>query len=156
MDFFRTDSNEPDFLKLVALLDAELAERDGDDHAFYSLYNKLDQIENVVVCRRDTELVGCGGLKNSGEGELEIKRMYVNPAMRGQGIATEILIELEKWAVELGCRRIVLETGKRQPEAIRLYQKCGYRQISNYGPYEGIENSVCFEKVLSDDQGDHR
>jgi putative acetyltransferase len=59
-----------------------------------------------------------------------------------------VLSELESWAAELGYPKCVLETGKRQPEAIALYEKQGYQRIPNYGQYIGVENSVCFEKVL--------
>lgn len=74
--------------------------------------------------------------------------MYVTPEGRGKGVATKILAELESWAAELGYRYCILETGKRQPEAIALYKKMGYRIIKNYGPYAGVENSVCFEKRI--------
>jgi len=74
--------------------------------------------------------------------------MYVYPKSRGKGIATAILNELEKWAFELPFKKCVLETGKRQQEAIELYKKNGYKIIPNYGQYVGIENSICFEKEL--------
>jgi putative acetyltransferase len=74
--------------------------------------------------------------------------MYVPPGYRKKGIATTILAELENWARELSCTRCVLETGKRQPEAIGLYKRNGYRLIPNYGQYAGVENSVCFGKEL--------
>ena len=67
---------------------------------------------------------------------------------RGEGIATIILKELEVWAAELHYEKCRLETGKKQPEAIELYKKNGYKVIPNYGQYEGVENSVCFEKSL--------
>jgi GNAT superfamily N-acetyltransferase len=79
---------------------------------------------------------------------MEVKRMYTLPEYRGKGIASIVLAELEKWAAELGYQKTVLETGKRQPEAIALYEKNNYRQIPNYGQYAGVENSVCFEKEL--------
>ena len=145
----RTDSSDPDFLRLVRLLDAELAELDGEDHAFYSLYNNVDRIRYVVLCYKDSELVGCGGMKKTDPAGVEIKRMYVDPDLRGQGVATQILTELEKWAYAVGIERIVLETGKRQPDAIHLYEKNGYQRIPNFGPYKGVENSVCFEKHLT-------
>ncbi len=74
--------------------------------------------------------------------------MFVHQNYRGQGIAVSILKELEKWATALGFEIAVLETGKKQPEAIRLYQKSGYQFMPNYGQYEGIENSVCMKKSL--------
>ena len=80
---------------------------------------------------------------------MEVKRMYTLPEFRGQGYAAKILLELENWAKELGYKSCVLETGKRQPEAIQLYKKNGYRIIPNYGQYKGIKNSICFEKILS-------
>jgi GNAT superfamily N-acetyltransferase len=74
--------------------------------------------------------------------------MYTLPQHRGKNIATKVLAALEKWATDLGYQKCILETGKRQPEAIRLYQKNGYASIPNYGQYVGVENSVCFEKEL--------
>ena len=153
MNVLRTDSNDPDFLKLVDLLNAELARVDGEDHAFYSQYNGLEEIRKVVLCRDDSNVVGCGGLKSMNGGRVEIKRMYVRPEKRGKGIAGMILKELENWARELGNQMIVLETGKRLPQAIRLYERYGYKRIPNYEPYVGIENSVCFEKVFSNEVG---
>jgi GNAT superfamily N-acetyltransferase len=79
---------------------------------------------------------------------MEVKRMYTLPECRGKGIAAKILNELEKWATELSCKKCVLETGKKQPEAVALYKKNGYKLIPNYGQYAGIENSLCFEKEL--------
>ncbi|MEO6589269.1 MAG: GNAT family N-acetyltransferase, partial [Pyrinomonadaceae bacterium] len=60
----------------------------------------------------------------------------------------KILAELENWAKELNFSECILETGLKQPEAIRLYQKSGYETILNYGQYAGVENSVCMKKVL--------
>jgi GNAT superfamily N-acetyltransferase len=74
--------------------------------------------------------------------------MYTLPGSRSKGIATKILIELEKWASELSYQKCILETGRRQPDAIRLYEKNGYRRISSYGKYINMENSVCFEKEI--------
>lgn len=145
----RTGSENPDFVRLVELLDADLAKRDGEDHAFYNLYNGLENINHAVLCYDDQRVVGCGAMKEAASGAMEVKRMYVLPDQRGSGIATLVLKELEEWASELKRARIVLETGKRQPEAIRLYEKNGYIRIENFEPYVGVENSVCFEKVLS-------
>jgi len=144
----RTGSANSDFVSLVRKLDAELAARDGADHAFYSQFNTIDNIRHVVVAYQDRIPVGCGAIKEFLPAAMEIKRMYTLPEYRGKGIATVILTELEKWAGELSCEKCVLETGKRQPEAIIVYKKNGYQIIPNYGPYTGVENSVCFEKKL--------
>ncbi|MBK9336122.1 MAG: GNAT family N-acetyltransferase [Lewinellaceae bacterium] len=144
----RTDSDNPDFVALVKLLDLELAVRDGDEHAFYNQFNKIDAIKHVVVAFEDGKPVACGAIKAFAPNIMEIKRMYTTPEGRGKGIASRVLAELEAWAAELSCEKCVLETGIKQPEAIALYQKNAYRLIPNYGQYVGAKNSVCFEKIL--------
>lgn len=144
----RTNSQNKDFIKLVKLLDADLAIRDGDDHDFYNQFNKLDKINHVVVLYKDGIPLGCGAIKEFETGVMEVKRMFTLHEARGRGVATQILTELENWAKELVYKNCILETGIRQPEAIALYKKCGYKVISNYGQYAGIENSVCFGKTL--------
>ena len=144
----RTDSDNPDFIELVKFLDADLAERDGQEHSFYAQFNKIQKIKYVVVAYEDSQPAGCGAIKEYAPDCMEIKRMYTAPANRGKGIASKVLSELEAWAAELSCAKCILETGKKQPEAIGLYKKNGYKLIPNYGQYAGIENSVCFEKVI--------
>ena len=75
--------------------------------------------------------------------------MVVKPECRGNGIAKLILLELEKWAMEKGFTKSVLETGVKQPEAIRFYTKLGYVKTQNYGQYIGNENSICMSKKLN-------
>lgn len=148
MHLLRTDSEHPDFRALVVLLDQDLAVRDGDDHAFYQPFNKIDKIKHAMVAYQAQQAMGIGAIREYASDIMEIKRMFVLPEHRGRGVAGAVLAALEAWAAELGYARCRLETGKMQPEAIRLYQKSGYQTIPNYGPYEGVENSVCMEKVL--------
>ncbi len=145
----RTDSEDKDFIELVRALDVDLAERDGADHAFYSQFNKITKIKFAVVAYENEIPVGCGAIKEYDADSMEVKRMYVTPGNRGKGIATQVLIALENWAVEMSYKKTVLETGKRQPEAIHLYTSNGYRQIPNYGQYANVENSLCFEKNIA-------
>jgi GNAT superfamily N-acetyltransferase len=144
----RTDSDNNDFVELVKLLDAELAEIDGDEHAFYAQFNKLDKIKHTLVVYTADQPVACGALKEFEPGSMEIKRMYTLPSFRGKGFGSVILKELEKWAAELSYKKIILETGKRQPDAIALYTRNGYCSIPNYGQYAEDQNSVCFQKEL--------
>src|SRR3954471_6676951 len=144
----RTDASHADFIALVKALDADLANRDGSDHSFYNTFNKIDAIKYAVVAYENDTPVSCGAIKEYTPGTMEVKRMYTVPEHRGKGIAAVVLKELELWAKELGYKTCILETGKRQPEAIRLYQKNGYTSIPNYGQYAGVDNSVCFEKHL--------
>ena len=144
----KCNSKNTDFINLVKLLDTDLANRDGEDHSFYSQFNKLDNIKHALVIYLNDNPVGCGAIKEFETDSMEVKRMYIMPEFRGQGLATQVLIELENWAKELGYKNCVLETGKRQPEAITLYKKNHYKPIPNYGQYVGIENSLCFQKIL--------
>ena len=144
----RTTSADDDFQRLVQLLDLELAGRDGDEHSFYAQYNKTGSLKHAVVYYATGEAAACGALRPYDANTVEIKRMYVVPHLRGQGIASIVLNELEAWAAKLGYKVGILETGKRQPEAIRLYEKAGYIPIPNYGQYAGVENSVCMRKEI--------
>lgn len=144
----RTTSDNKDFRSLVMELDADLKIRDGEEHSFYAQYNKIDMLKHVVVAYDNSIPVGCGAIKEYSSGVMEIKRMYVLPARRGEGIASAILRNLEEWAFELKNHRCILETGIKQPEAIALYKKNGYVIIPNFGQYEHVENSVCFGKLL--------
>ena len=145
----RTDSENKDFQNLVRELDADLLIRDGEEHSFYAQFNKIDKIRYAIVVSDNGIPVGCGAIKEYSPGIMEVKRMYVLPDRRGQGIASLILKQLELWASELNSTRCILETGFKQLEAIALYKKNGYTFIPNYGQYVDVENSVCFEKVLS-------
>jgi putative acetyltransferase len=145
----RTDAAHPEFQTLVKYLDQTLAISDGEEHAFYDQFNKIDKIKHAVVAYDDDDTaVGCGAIREFEMGRVEVKRMYVVEQMRGKGVAKAILAELENWAKELGFHSCILETGLKQPEAIQLYHKAGYQIIDNYGPYIGVTNSVCFEKVI--------
>lgn len=148
----RTHASHVHFQQLVEDLDHYLAITDGAEHAFYARFNRLDADQHAVVAYAsgtDKEPVGCGAFKDYDPHTVEIKRMWVKPDHRGKGIAKAILTELEKWAGELGYTRAVLETGKRQTEAVQLYNHCHYHIIPCYGQYKGMENSLCFEKKLT-------
>ncbi|MVN76227.1 GNAT family N-acetyltransferase [Hymenobacter sp. HMF4947] len=145
----RTTSENLNFRTLVQLLDQDLAERDGAEHSFYAQFNTIAQLQHVVVAYQNEEPVGCGAFKHFEGYAVEIKRMYVRPTHRQQGIAQAVLAELERWAAELGYASCVLETGKKQPEAIRLYERSGYATIPNYGQYIGVANSVCLQKPIN-------
>lgn len=144
----RTSSDNQDFRSLVALLDADLKERDGDEHSFYAQFNKVDAIKHVIVAYNDKVPVGCGAIKEYESGTAELKRMFVHPDYRNLGIAGSMVAALEQWAVELGYTSCVLETGLKQPEAIALYKKVGYTVTPNYGQYKDVTNSVCMKKRL--------
>ena len=144
----RTNSSNEDFINLVRHLDADLAIRDGADHAFYSQYNGISMIKYAVVAYENGIPVGCGAIKMFDDLTMEVKRMYVSAEYRGKGVAVQVLKELERWTLELGCKRCILETGINQPEALALYKKSGFKRIPNYGQYANVQSSFCFEKIL--------
>lgn len=94
--------------------------------------------------------VGCGGWRSHGdEGDTgEIKRMYTVPDARGQGVARAVLAALEDSARQYGRSRLVLETGDRQPEAIKLYEAAGYERIENFGFYRDEPNCISYGRRL--------
>jgi len=149
MRLLQTNQTSKDFQQLVEQLDAELAIRDGEDHAFYHQYNGIDALNHVVVAYTNDKVVGCGAFKVRNKQIVEIKRMYVIPAARKHGYATAILNALEAWAAKESFKHAILETGKAQIEALAFYPKNGYAVIPNFAPYVGVENSVCFKKALN-------
>jgi GNAT superfamily N-acetyltransferase len=144
----RTNSENIDFINLVKKLDNYLKITDGDEHEFYNQFNNIDVLQHAVVLYIDDVAVACGAIKKFNESAVEVKRMYVDKEYRNQGNAKIILEELETWAKEIGNKKCILETGKRQVEAVKFYYKCGYKVIPNYGQYKAMENSICFEKEL--------
>jgi GNAT superfamily N-acetyltransferase len=102
----------------------------------------------IVAYSGNDEAVAAGALKHFNTGVIEIKHMFVLKEFRGNGISKQILSELERIAKELNYKSIVLETGTKQPEAISLYRKYGYKEIECYGRHTKDATSVCFEKII--------
>ena len=148
METVHTDTSNEDFVELISDLDAELNKRYGSKQSNYDKHNKIDPIDTAIVGYLNGKAVACGCFKQIAANTIEIKRMYVDPHHRRNGFSQKVLNELEKWASKLGYLEALLETGKGQPEAIALYKKCGYQIIENYGPYKGLENSVCMKKII--------
>ncbi|MBC8064255.1 MAG: GNAT family N-acetyltransferase, partial [Chlorobia bacterium] len=106
-------------------------------------------VKGAIVAYSGDVPVGCGAFRILEDGLGEVKRMYVPPEYRGRGIARGVLQEIERWSVELGIRRLQLETGAELPDARRLYEGSGYEYIPNYEPYAGLDRSVCLAKNLA-------
>jgi putative acetyltransferase len=144
----RTNSSDPDFSVLIHELDRGLRESYGDLMNIYDGHNVIEKIDTVVIAYMADEPVGCGCFKNFDKQTVEIKRMYVRPQQRGNGISTLILKELENWAHAAGYSNSVLETGSKQLAALAVYKKFGYMRIPDYGPYINLPDSLCFGKSL--------
>lgn len=145
----RTNSKNKDFISLVEALNSYLKIVDGDDHDFYNQYNNIDVLKHVVIAYNNQTPIGCGAFKSFNNTTTEIKRMYTKTNARGKGVASKILTELENWSEELSFNACILETGKRQKEAVSFYKKMNYKVIPNYGQYKNMANSICFKKELT-------
>jgi GNAT superfamily N-acetyltransferase len=145
----RTGPADKDFKALVSRLDDELRGRYGAEQDFFDVFNILDPNAHCVVLCVNGSSAGCGCLRTLEEPFTgEIKRMYITPGERGKGYARNILHALEAWAIELGMKRLILETGVKQPEAVAAYTSAGYSVIPNYGPYINSSYSICMQKNL--------
>ncbi len=146
---------------LVTALNAEINERyaavgdvtDDDDENYHAEVTPAlvtRPLGAFLVAHLDGVPAGCGALKpHEGSPDVaEVKRMYTAPTARRQGVSRAILTRLEAVAGELGYRRVQLETGTAQPEAIALYESHGWVRIEPYGFYKDSPLSVCFAKEL--------
>ncbi|NJP45529.1 GNAT family N-acetyltransferase [Actinacidiphila epipremni] len=145
-------------VRLDGLVQLEYAERYGEGDLTPMAADHFDPPHGLylVAFDADGEPVASGGWRaqeaspeGHEDGDAEIKRMFVVRERRGQGLARRILAELEATAAAAGRRRMVLETGSRQPEAIALYTSCGYVPVKKFGYYRHEELSICMGKPLT-------
>ncbi|MDG4792979.1 GNAT family N-acetyltransferase [Micromonospora sp. WMMD1082] len=128
---------------------AELDARYGSDDHEPGAEPTAETVSVFLIARDgDGTALGCGGLRFLADDSAEIKRMYVTPSARGTGVATAILRALERAAGNAGVRTLLLETGTAQPDAMRFYEREGYRRIDNFGPYVDEPLSVCYARDL--------
>jgi len=142
-------ADHEDLASLIHKLDEDLLERYPPEEIFGLDFNdpKVNEMLFIVAYYAD-EPAGCGAMRSL-DGEMaELKRFFVDGAFRQQGIAARILAEIEKNAVQSGFRKMRLEAGEAQPEAVKFYSKHGFYRIEKYGEYLDCPTSVCFEKEL--------
>lgn len=143
-----TAYDHPDAQALVAEVQQEYVVRYGSPDA-----TPVDPAEFApprglfLVAYVDGTPAACGGWR-AHETDVELKRMYVTPAFRGRGLARAVLAELERKAVEAGYRRVILETGSKQPEAIALYRSSGYEPVARFGYYANAPEAVHLGKEV--------
>lgn len=147
MKIIRTNSQNPEFKKLVQLLNLDLADRDGKTHPL-SQFNDISNLNYVVLALNKNQAIGCGAISEYDFNAMEVKRMYVSPEARGQRVGEKILSELENWSRELGKSQCILFMGSKQPEASKLYQRNNYKIIEKYGKLQDIPDSICLAKDL--------
>jgi putative acetyltransferase len=141
--------DQPDVIGLVAELDAyqDSLYPPESRHALDLASLKQPNVVFVVARNAAGRAVGCGAVVVTAEyGEL--KRMYVHPHSRGQGVAKMILALLESKAGSMGCKLLKLETGPSQPEALGLYAHAGYERRGPFGKYTNDPLSVFMQKRI--------
>jgi putative acetyltransferase len=142
----------PEVVSLITALNTELEQRYPEEGANHF---RLDPDEVApgrgafLVAYEGSRGIGCGAVRLHEPGVAEIKRMYVVPEWRGRGIAKKLLAELEDQARRIGARRLILETGDRQPEALAVYRRAGFVDIPRFGEYVDSPLSVCLGKALA-------
>lgn len=140
-----------DARRLIAALDEHLSSHYAPEERFGPNLKPAQLASGVgtfVVARDGGRAIGCGALRKLDDTRAEIKRMYVEPDLRGRGVARHILDHLEGVGKDMGVQRLVLETGIYQAEAIALYRRAGFRPVRCWGEYAEALTSVCFEKNI--------
>jgi len=149
----RSTLASPDAGELIAALNAELTTtfpEPGATHFSLSDAQVIPGDGAFLVAYLDDAAVGCGAVRRLDQTTAEIKRMYVNPSVRGRGIGRALVEALEREARLIGVTKIVLETGTRLASAIKLYEAMGYEHIPLFGEYLSSPNtSLCFGKSLA-------
>jgi putative acetyltransferase len=138
-----TDGRDTDFAKLSEEVEKEFYEMYGAEQDKYTVFNGIEHIKDALLLYDESSPFACAGFKEYKDKVVELKRVYVNKAYRGNGYSTYIVRKLIDRAKEKGYESMILETGIKQMAAISLYKKLGFQIIENYGQYEGDSNSIC-------------
>jgi GNAT superfamily N-acetyltransferase len=134
--------DDPDVRALTTDQQAEIRARYGGKEEPGTPPSAADVSVVLVARDEDGTPLGCGALRELGDGVAEVKRMFVVPAARGRGVSKAVLGALEDAARERGWTTLRLETGPRQPEAVALYTGAGYDPIGAFGAYVGDPDAV--------------
>lgn len=150
MEFHRTDGKDKNFIENCRLLDLDLDRRVGRkiQRDKYKQYNLLDEIQEAIVVCEENRVIGGGAIRRYDDETMELKRVFVHTEYQGRGIGSRLVSLLMEWAVELGYKKMVLETGELLVESCAVYKKLGFQVIPNYGSYEGMPESLCMGKDL--------
>ena len=114
----------------------------------YRKYNQLDEIRETIVVYEDGKVIGGGAIRRYDDENIELKRVFVHTEYQGREIGSRLVSRLIEWAMELGYKRMILETGELLAESCAVYKKLGFKVIPNYGPYVNMPESLCMAKDL--------
>jgi GNAT superfamily N-acetyltransferase len=156
--FERVEYTDPRAIAMRASMDEEMSERyemQAIDPAAMARINEALSVDPATIAATVLAIsdggtpTGHAALRPHGEDGWEVKRVIVLSAARGEGVGQGLMLQLEEIAREAGVTRLILQTGDRQPEAVRLYERLGYLPIPVYPPYDAVlPQSFCFAKAL--------
>ncbi len=141
------NATDEDFLALTRALDACFRERIGDVQNGFDAYNRTDALSDVALILDGNRAVACAALKLHPDRTAELKRVFVLPEYRREGLARRLVAALENKASAHGCTKLLLETNPSFEDAKALYRRLGFEPVENYGPYRGMD-TLCMGKAL--------
>lgn len=146
-------ARHPDILNLIAALDRYQSELYPAESNHLLDLTGLPETSLILMIIRDQQLnaVGCGAIVLNDDGAGEMKRVYIDPAHRGQHLGEKLMVALEDEALSRGCHTVRLETGIKQHAAVRLYEQSGYAFCPAFAPYNEDPLSLFMEKALAVD-----
>lgn len=150
IEYLWTNGMHEDFQRFYLITENYYSEIVGGEEHRKSFipFNISDAIHDVIIAYMDGIAIGCAGLKKYSESDIEVKRVWVEPEYRGNHIASDLMKRIESKAKEQGYQRTILQTREIMTDAVGLYKKLGYHQISNYPPYDEMDGAICFAKEL--------
>ena len=150
LTFQWTDGSHPAFRHFYAVTEAYYSRIVGgkENRAEFTPFNASAEIPVVLLAFMEGQPVACAGLKRYSDLDAEVKRLWVEPAFRGRGIASALMDQIEEKARSLGYRRVILQTRPIMTDAVALYTKRDYVSIPNYPPYNKLPEAVCYAKSL--------
>ena len=146
MKLIHADEKDERFLSLVEELDYGYYQRIGDELEKYNQYNEFKDPHFVILMLDGDEAIACASYRKFDEESVEFKRVYVKKQYRKKGIASDIIKELEKDAIEKGFKNSHIVTGKKNHAAIRLYKKLGYFKTDNFEEFREDKTVICMKK----------
>ncbi len=114
----------------------------------YKKDNQLDEIQEAIVVYENNKAIGGGAIRRYDDENIELKKVFVHTEYQGQGIGSKLVSLLIEWAMELGYKRMILETGELLAESCAVYRKMRFEVVLNYAPYENMPESLCMAKDL--------
>lgn len=153
MRIIASDPKDAAAADLVQALDGETQKRYPGEPVFGIDADRFIEQGGVFLLGYvEGAAIACGALRQTSKGVYEVKRLYVRPEVRGRGYSRLMFNRLEGIARDRGCRKLLLETGNKQPEALALYRSVGCMEIDRFGEYAHNKYSICFAKCVLDSE----